>query len=398
MTAQAPTRHHDAGHDRHQQQARDTREAKRATYIAAWLDGVLGFAKVIVGALVGSAALVADGIHSFSDLITDGFVLAATHYGRQGPDHDHHYGHGRIETLATLLLGSVLIFVAGAIAWSSLQRLFAGTHIAAPGIWAMLLALAALLAKEALFHYTMRIAKRVRSKLLEANAWHSRSDVLSTAVVLVALVGAQFGVGWLDAVAAVIVGLLVGKVGWDLLWESARELVDTALPEDAQQQMHEMACSVPGVRGVHDLRTRQSAGHAMVDLHVVVAPRISVSEAHEIGNEVSRRLRRSYPALSDVTFHIDPEDDEGEGDPSRFPGLPLRPEVEQALAARWSSLPCWPQIRDIRLHYLDERISVVVYLDDRAGPPLEADLAERLAEQAGELSWLGDVEVVKLLR
>jgi cation diffusion facilitator family transporter len=376
---------------------RNTRDAKRVTYVAAWLDGVLGLAKVIVGMLVGSAALVADGIHSFSDLVTDGFVLVATHYGRQGPDHDHHYGHGRIETLATLLLGSVLIFVAGAIAWSSLQRLLSGTEIPPPGVWAMLLALVALLAKEALFHYTMRVAKRVKSRLLEANAWHSRSDVLSTAVVLVALVGAQFGIGWLDAVAAVFVGLLVGKVGWDLLWESARELIDTALPEDAQQQMHEVACQVPGVEGVHDLRTRQSAGHAMVDLHVVVKPRISVSEAHEIGNEVSRRLRNAYPALSDVTFHIDPEDDQGQGDPSRLPGLPLRPEVHQALAARWSTLACWPHIQDYRLHYLEGRISVVVYLDDRAAPPAEADLAERLSTSAGDLAWLGDVEVVKRL-
>lgn len=398
MIAEDPARPSGAKPDRLEQHARHTREAKRATYIAAWLDGVLGVAKVIVGTLVGSAALVADGIHSFSDLVTDGFVLAATHYGRQGPDHDHHYGHGRIETLATLLLGSVLIFVAGAIAWSSLQRLLAGTQIAAPGIWAMLLALAALLSKELLFHYTMRIAKRVGSKLLEANAWHSRSDVLSTAVVLVALVGAQFGAGWLDAVAAVIVGLLVGKVGWDLLWESARELVDTALPADAQQKMHQVALDVPGVEGVHDLRTRQSAGHAMVDLHVVVGARISVSEAHEIGNEVSRRLRRAYPALSDVTFHIDPEDDAGEGDPSRFPGLPLRPEVNRTLAERWSDLPVWPHIEAYRLHYLEGRIYVEIWVDDQWGPSDGRELTQQLVHEAGDLPWLADVEVVRRLR
>lgn len=379
-------------------QAVNSRDAKRATFIAAWLDGLLGCAKVAVGALVGSAALVADGIHSFSDLVTDGFVLAATHYGRQGPDQDHHYGHGRIETLATLLLGSVLIFVAGAIAWSSLLRLLRGTEIAAPGVWAMLLALAALLAKEWLFHYTMRIAKKVKSKLLEANAWHSRSDVLSTAVVLVALVGAQFGIGWLDAVAAVIVGLLVGKVGWDLLWESARELVDTALPADAQEHMHQVALEVPGVEGVHDLRTRQSAGHAIVDLHVVVGARISVSEAHEIGNEVSRRLRLAYPALSDVTFHIDPEDDAGEGDPSRFPGLPLRPEVDRVLVERWSSLPCWPYIEHYRLHYLDGRISVDVFMKARLPyRDLEA-LPQQLSHSIKDVPWLAEVEVIQRVR
>ncbi|MGM0701884.1 MAG: cation diffusion facilitator family transporter [Pseudomonadota bacterium] len=379
--------------DQHEQ----IRDAKRVTLIGAWIDGTLGLAKVIVGLLVGSAALIADGIHSFSDLITDGFVLAATHYGRQDPDQDHHYGHGRIETLATLLLGSVLIFVAGAIAWSSLQRLLIGTSIPAPGVWAMLLAVAALLAKEWIFQYTLRVAKRVSSRLLEANAWHSRSDALSTAVVLVALIGAQFGAGWLDAIAAVVVGLLVGKVGWDLLWESARELVDTALPEDAQQRMHEVACSVPGVDSVHDLRTRQSAGWVMVDLHIVVGPKVSVSEAHEIGNEVSRRLRRAFPALTDVIFHIDPEDDAGEGDPSRFPGLPLRPEVEAALDERWYQHPVWRTLSDLQLHYLNGKVSVSLVVGDDIHQPPQC-LASQLKALANDIEWLGNVEVLFVTR
>lgn len=262
---------------------------------------------------------------------------------------------------------------------------------------AMLLALLALLIKEALFHYTMRIAKRVKSKLLEANAWHSRSDVLSTTVVLVALVGAQFGTGWLDAVAAVVVGLLVGKVGWDLLWESARELIDTALPADAQQRMHEVACGVPGVESVHDLRTRQSAGWVMVDLHIVVGQLVSVSEAHEIGNEVSRRLRRTFPALTDVTFHVDPEDDAGEGDPSRFPGLPLRPEVTSALDARWQHHPAWRNLTDLQLHYLDGKVSVSLIIDDTIHQPPQC-LASQLKGQASDIEWLGHVEVLYITR
>ncbi|CAM4205270.1 cation diffusion facilitator family transporter [Vreelandella rituensis] len=378
-------------------QNQNTHEAKRVTYIGAWLDGLLSIVKVAVGFLVGSAALIADGIHSLSDLVTDGFVLAAIHYGRQEPDKDHHYGHGRIETLATLLLGSVLIFVAGGIAWSSLNRLLSGTEVNAPGIIAIGITLIALLSKEWIFRYTMRVAKRVQSRLLEANAWHSRSDALSTAVVLVALIGAQFGLGWLDAVAAIIVGLLVGKVGWDLLWESARELVDTALPEDAQHKMHEVAESVPGVENVHDLRTRQSAGWAMVDLHVVVGSRISVSEAHEIGNEVSRRLRRTYPALTDVTFHIDPEDDQGEGDPSRFPGLPLRPEVEAALDQRWSDLPIWHTLTELQLHYLNDKVSVSLIIDDAVNQPPQC-LASQLKALASDIEWLDDVEILFITR
>ncbi|WP_346796929.1 cation diffusion facilitator family transporter [Halomonas sp. Bachu 37] len=380
-------------HDRQLQ----SRDAKRVTYVGAWLDGLLSIVKVVVGFMVGSAALVADGIHSFSDLVTDGFVLAAIHYGHQEPDDDHHYGHGRIETLTTLLLGSVLIFVAGGIAWSSLVRLFNGTAVEPPGAWAILVAFAALLAKEWIFRYTMRVAKRVKSKLLEANAWHSRSDALSTAVVLAAMIASQFGAGWVDAVAAIIVGLLVGKVGWDLLWESARELVDTALPEDIQQQMHDVACSAPGVDSVHELRTRQSAGWVMVDLHVVVAPKITVSEAHEIGNEVSRRLRHEFPALTDVIFHIDPEDDAGEGDPSRLPGLPLRPEVEAALNERWYKHPVWRTLNELQLHYLDDKVSVSLIIDNAVQQPPQC-LASQLKALASDIEWLGHVEVMFITR
>ncbi|MCB8890593.1 cation diffusion facilitator family transporter [Vreelandella malpeensis] len=380
-----------------QHHALDHREAKRVTYIGAWLDAVLSIVKVAVGFLVGSAALIADGIHSLSDLVTDGFVLAAIHYGRQEPDKDHHYGHGRIETLTTLLLGSILIFVAGGIAWSSLDRLVSGQGVSAPGFVAIGITVVALASKEWIFRYTMRVAKRVKSKLLEANAWHSRSDALSTAVVLVALLGAQFGVGWLDAVAAVVVGLLVGKVGWDLLWQSARELVDTALPEDVQQQMHDVAHSVSGVDSVHDLRTRQSAGWVMVDLHIVVGPTITVSEAHEIGNEVSRRLRQAFPLLTDVIFHIDPEDDAGEGDPSKLPGLPLRPEVEAALDARWYAHPVWRTLNELQLHYLDNKVSVSLIISDAVHQPPQC-LASQLKAMAADIEWLGHVEILYITR
>ncbi len=374
--------------------AADTADAKRATWIAAALDGFLGAVKVVTGLVVGSAALIADGIHSVSDLITDGFVLAATHYGRQGPDHDHQYGHGRIETLATLLLGSVLIFVAGAIVWASMYRLATGVQISPPGLIAMLIALLAMISKEALFHYTMRVAKRTKSKLLEGNAWHSRTDVLSTGAVLVALVGAQFGAGWMDAVAAALVGILVGKVGWDLVWESARELVDTAVPPETHQRLEETAIAVAGVEGVHDLRTRQSAGRIMVDLHIVVAPKISVSEAHEIGNEVSRQMRAACKDIADVTFHIDPEDDEGQGDPSQLPGLPLRPAVEAMLEERWSPLPAWTAIHEVRLHYLDDKVSLEVWLDPNGQPVVDQTLAAQLTKTLDDLPWLDEVQIV----
>ncbi|MCG6659674.1 cation transporter [Halomonas campisalis] len=370
-----------------------TREAHKVTLIGAAVDFLVGLLKIIAGWLVGSAALIADGIHSFSDLVTDGFVLAATHFGRQAPDSNHPYGHGRIETLATLWLGSVLIFVAGGIAWASLSRLLVGEPIAAPGIWAIGVAVLALLAKEWIFRYTLRVAKRVNSRLLEANAWHSRSDALSTVVVLVGLLAAQFGAGWVDAVAATVVGVMVGRVGWRLLWESSQELIDTALPEAEREAMQALAESVPGVQGVHDLRTRSVGSQTVLDLHIVVAPRLTVSEAHEIGNEVSRRLREDNANLADVTFHIDPEDDAGETEHSLRPGLPLRRDVEGVLDRVWASSRVWQTRVALDLHYLDNQVDVSVYVN--ALPPGQSlDAATReLRDASRELTWLGRLRV-----
>ncbi|PMR74890.1 cation diffusion facilitator family transporter [Billgrantia endophytica] len=370
-----------------------TREAHKVTLIGAMVDLIVGSMKIVAGWLVGSAALIADGIHSFSDLVTDGFVLAATHFGRQAPDSNHPYGHGRIETLATLWLGSVLIFVAGGIAWASLARLIDGDPIPAPGFWAIGIAVVALIAKEWIYRYTMRVAKRVNSRLLEANAWHSRSDALSTVVVLIGLLAAQFGVGWMDAVAAIVVGIMVGQVGGRLLWESSQELIDTALPTADRERMRTIAEAVPGVDGVHDLRTRSLGSHDVLDLHIVVAPRLTVSEAHEIGNQVSRHLRDAFPNLADVTFHIDPEDDSDETEHSLRPGLPLRRDVEGVLDETWSACPVWQTRVALDLHYLDNQIDVSVYV--RELPPHQSldAAAHELRSASRSLSWIGRLRV-----
>nr|WP_298410005.1 cation diffusion facilitator family transporter [uncultured Halomonas sp.] len=373
--------------------ASDTRAAHKVTLIGAVLDSVLGIAKMIVGYAVGSAALVADGIHSFSDVATDALVVVATHYGRQAPDSDHPYGHGRIETLGTLLLGSVLIFVAGGIAWASLSRLIESVPIAPPGPWAIVLAVIALAAKEWIFRYTLKVAERIDSQLLRANAWHSRSDALSTIVVLIGLIGAQFGIEWLDAVAAIAVGLLIGQIGASLLWDSIQELVDTALPEEEQRLMRTLAQQVPGVRSVHQLRTRTVAGQVLLDFHLVVAPRLTVSEAHEIGNQVSRELRQAHPQLNDVIFHIDPIDDSALADPDRLPGLPLRTDIENALEAVWSDMPLWQRRIALDLHYLGDRIDIALYVPaDTSQHDLDA-LAQELRKAGTGLDWLGRLQI-----
>lgn len=388
VNAQATNRQEPAA-----ERAAQTREAHKVTLIGAVIDFVVGVAKMLAGFAVGSAALVADGIHSFSDILTDLFVVAATHFGRQEPDSNHPYGHGRIETLATLWLGSVLIFVAGGIAWASITRLVGGEPVPAPGPWAIGIAVAALLAKEWIFRYTLRVARRVSSRLLEANAWHSRSDALSTVVVLGGLVAAQFGVGWMDAVAAIVVGVMVGQVGGRLLWESSQELIDTALPLAQRDCMQEIAERVPHVNGVHDLRTRKLGSDVILDLHIVVPPRVTVSEAHEIGNEVSRRLREAFPELADVTFHIDPEDDSGELEHSLRPGLPLRSDVVELLDGAWHGLPTWHARVALDLHYLDNQVDVSLYVKALPDGQTLEGAADELRRAARELDWIGRLRI-----
>ncbi|WP_315900590.1 cation diffusion facilitator family transporter [Halomonas sp. DP8Y7-1] len=365
--------------------------AQGVTLIGAGVDLVVGVMKLITGMIVGSAALIADGIHSFSDIVTDVFVLAATHYGRQAPDRDHPYGHGRIETLATLWLGGVLIFVAGAIAASSVERLLDDQLATAPGATAIGIAVVSLLAKEAIFHYSLHAARRLDSALLEANAWHSRTDALSTLVVLVGLIGGQFGVGWMDAAAAIVVGLMVGWVGGRLMWQSSRELIDTALPAEDERQLRRLAESVPGVTSVHDLRTRRLGSDVVLDLHIVVAPRVTVSEAHEIGNAVSRELRQSSRRLKDVTFHIDPEDDEGLIAHSLRPGLPLRADIEQILDQRWAEHPAWRRRLALNLHYLDDRVDISLYVDSQIHHDDLDELAHELCRDLAPLPWVGQL-------
>ncbi|MBE2168314.1 MULTISPECIES: cation diffusion facilitator family transporter [unclassified Cobetia] len=335
------------------------REAQRITLIGAALDGVLGVAKLVIGKLVGSQALIADGIHSLSDLVTDAFVLVATHYGRQAPDRSHPWGHERIETLGTLVLGSLLLAVAGAIGWEGILRswelMFGSLTIPLPGALGIGIAIISLLGKEGIFRATLKIARKQKSKLLEANAWHSRSDALSTVAVLIGLIGTQLGASWLDGIAAVVVGVMVGKIGASLAWEASRELIDTALPREQQHAMRECLLSLPEVRGAHDLRSRTLAGRIVLEVHLLVAPRISVSEGHAIGHHAVARLKTEFPQLSDVLYHIDPEDDShlGQAQPTLKQPLPLRSDIIAALEECWQQSPLWQARSGLTLHYVN---------------------------------------------
>ena len=374
--------------------AAETRAAHKVTLIGMLVNALNALAKLLVGVWANSSALIADAIHSLSDLLSDILVLAATHFGRQKPDEDHPYGHDRYETLATLLLGTILIAVAGALVWDSISRLLKPGELIIPSALALLVAAASVLSKEWIYRYTLKIAKKINSKLLEANAWHHRTDALSSIVVFVAILGSLFGFTWLDQIAAVIVGVMVAKMGAELIWDSLKELVDTALPPEETEKIYAAAKTIAGVRDVHHLRTRTMGSRTLLDIHLQVAPYLSVSEGHEIGVWVARKLRDDFDHISDVTFHIDPEDDEETDNPDPATMLPLRPDIMAKLDQCWHGDADYERPHHTTLHYLNLSLDVDLFYSADLIDLTQLDAFEaRLKAKARHLPWLRDVKV-----
>lgn len=363
-------------------------EARRVTIIGALVDLVLGVSKILIGIPGHSQGLVADGIHSLSDLITDFLVLWATKYGSLEADADHQYGHERIQTAATVFLGIALIAVALGIAIDAVDRLLNPEALQTPAKLTLLVAAISIVAKEWIYHYTMRVARRTRSALLKANAWHSRSDALSSVVVLAGIIGAIAGLKYLDSVAAVIVAAMIVKVGWHLGWDSIQELIDTGLDKNRLEKMQRTMLAVEGVRDIHRLRTRRMAHQIIADVHVMVEPLISVSEGHRISEEVERAFERELDDDADVTVHIDPEEDEF-GPPAL---LPLRGEIVPPLLERWAELSEAP-VEHVVLHYLERKVNIEIHLSGQ--PPIKPELLKQHIKHLRSL-YAGDPMIGKV--
>lgn len=384
--------HHHHAHTAHQQRTERGRETRRVALVSGLVNLLLSIGQVLVGLLANSAALVADGIHSASDLFSDILVWFASRHASQAPDEDHPYGHGRFETAATLGLGMLLVLVALGIVWNGAERLFDADR-PVPGQLAVIVAAVGILAKESLYWYTIAVARRIRSEMLKANAWHHRSDALSSVVVLIGVGAAVLGYTYMDALAAILVGAMVAKIGWDLGWSAMTELVDTALDEEEVGEAKRVIMGIDGVRSVHMLRTRRHGAEASADVHVQVAPRLSVSEGHMISQAVEDRLIEKVAAISDVTVHIDPEDDE---DSPTCRGLPLRAEAESALESRWHDVQTIPAQREIRLHYLAGRIDaeMVLPLASYVDEATTATLQQELQKATASLPWFRRLRIL----
>ncbi|MCH9745160.1 MAG: cation diffusion facilitator family transporter [Proteobacteria bacterium] len=335
-----------------------SRASQKVTIIGAIIDFLLAIFKVIVGVLGNSGALIADGIHSFSDLLSDGVVLYAAKHSAEEADDEHPYGHERFETVATLGLAIILVIIGIGIIYDAFERLFNPSELSYN---ALLLSVAALsiFSKEALYWYTIKVAKAYKSDMLKANAWHHRSDALSSVVVFIGILGSLNGYLYLDGAAAIVVGFMVIYIAWELGLGATKELVDSSIDSDQVENLRDSIGRISGVNSVHSLRTRKIGRLISADVHVQVDPFLSVSEGHIISVSVERVAKECLEDLNDVTVHIDPEDDETV---APYESLPERAEALGILTKALFNNKCDGEIERIQLHYLDSRIHVDFYL------------------------------------
>lgn len=334
-------------------------EAKYATLWGALKNALLGSLKVVLGFTGHSHALVADGFHSFSDLLSDLLVLLASRWGCEEADANHPYGHQRIETAASMFLAFLLMSVGLLIGYNAVLH-FIGKHAyETPHFYVLIVALISALFNEILYQYTHFTAKKIKSDLLLANAWHHRSDAFSSMVVLIGVAGAYMGYFWFDSLAAAIVGIMIIKMGAELAWTSICELVDTGVSPELLENIGNIIAKTTGVEAIHQLRTRSMAGAVFVDVHVLVNPQLSVSEGHYIAEQVYKNLLEKIEQVKDVTVHVDSEDDTTV---SQSLDLPARAEL-LTLLSQHSDFPWNSHSSQIMIHYIQGKIYLDMYTE-----------------------------------
>lgn len=367
----------------------DGQQAKRRATLAGMLINLpLGIGKIVVGTLGQSQSLVADGVHSLSDLLGDVTVMLAIRYGGRAPDENHPYGHGRFETFATIVVAALLVAAGAGIALDALSRLFAPERLGEPGPLALAAALLSIGLKEGLYWYTIGVARRTGSAMIAANAWHHRSDALSSLVAVLGIGGSMAGLVYLDAVAAIVIAAMLTHVAWTHGWPAARELVDTGLEREEMRAIRRALEEVPGVLGSRDLRTRQMGPIALADVSVFVDPHITVSEAHRISEAARARLVARFDTLTEVVVHVEPA---GHAEGYGAHHAPLRDELLRRLTKVWRGIPEAERIEAVRFDYLEDGIDVEVVLPLRsvADPDgLRRVLSERARREIPEIRGL----------
>jgi cation diffusion facilitator family transporter len=366
------------------------RITRRVTLTGAVVNCVLASLQIIFGLLGKSQALLADGFHTLSDLSTDFIVLYASSRAAKEADEDHPYGHGRIETLASLLLGGILIMVGVGIGMRGVESIVDPSFIDPEAI-TVVFALLAVVAKEGLYRYTLRAARKTHSSLLESNAWHHRSDALSSIIVVIGISAQLMGIPYMDALAAIIVAVMISLMGFRLGQKALYELIDTGLDLDLVDDVRQAMLANDSVIGIHNLRTRSMGGLGYIDAHIEVDSDLTVSEAHFIAHNIEFLVKRKFPKIIDVQIHIDPLDDAIKE--SVLAKLPERTTIEKDLQHAWDGVPESAQITQTKLHYLDKLIEIDLVLPASMCTPEHATGIDRLQQAARGLKYVGKVNI-----
>lgn len=366
------------------------RTTRRVTLVGAAVNCGLALLQISFGLLGKSQALLADGLHTLSDLSTDFIVLYASKRAAKEADEDHPYGHGRIETLASLLLGAILAVVGVGIGIRGVDSIFESGR-PNPEAITIIFAFLAIVAKEGLYHYTLRAAREIHSSMLETNAWHHRSDALSSVVVVIGITAQVLGVPHMDAAAAIIVGAMILLMGFRLGRKALYELIDTGLDFNLVDDVRTAMLADASVVGIHNLRTRSMGGQGYIDAHIEVDSDLTVSEAHYIAHKIEHRVKKKFPKIIDVQIHIDPLDDAVKE--SVLAALPERYAIEADLQQAWARIDDSDLVAQIKLHYLDKLIEIDLVLPLSMSNPEHAALIADLRKAAINLDYVGKVNI-----
>ena len=291
------------------------KEIRKITLWGSLVNVLLTIFKIIAGILGRSAAMIADGIHSLSDLLSDIVVLVFTHISSKGKDRDHSFGHGKFETLATLIVSVTLVVVGAELMSSAIRSIIGlcnGEPIPKPGFIALIAAAVSILAKEILYHFTVKVGRKTGSTVVIANAWHHRSDAFSSVGALLGIGGAMIlGSHWtvLDPIVSCLISITIIVVAVKMALPSLAELLETSLPEEVEMEIVEIASAVAGVDDIHELKTRRNGISFIIDAHIAVNPEMSVVEAHDIATDVEDALRARYGQETQINIHVEPAAD-----------------------------------------------------------------------------------------
>jgi len=337
------------------------KHALKVTWLGLAANLILAVAKGFIGIIANSSALIADAGHSFSDLLSDGITLWAVRMSGIPKDKNHPYGHGKFETVGTFIIALLLLFTGIGVAWHVFNKMDSPE---VPGTIALWMAGIAIIVKEALFHVTRMVGKRTGSRILLANAWHHRSDAISSVAALVGIGGAQWGIPLMDPIAGVLVAGLIIKTGINIGYESIRELTDETVEEEVLSELEQIMSEIEGVDHFHEMRVRRMGPHLLVDLHIEVDSMMSISAAHQVAERVRLSILEKVSAVNEVLVHVDAEDDffEEEGSEASKNIVLMRPQsqIERDVKKVLNEIPEIQGITHIYCHYLKQKLTVQV--------------------------------------